>query len=221
MRADMIGRSSQTKAIQHERIRGALARFRGVEQSPEWPTLPFIVQATTNLGLGLCFFALGEEEKSQNHIEKFKRNLDESENNKETLNTLLANCALLASGFAFAGFKNTALFAAKIIEDKHNELQLRYLREIAQHSYWMGSIAKSVGELERALQSFSEAKKAAEDAGEKGFSSGCSFHIGEIQMKLGDLEEAVENFQKCLKLNPAHRKAQAHLDKLIRERSDA
>ena len=184
MYADKNGRSSQVKTIQRERIKGALARFLGVEQSPEWAKLPFVVRATTYLASALCLQALGEKKKSKWYVEEFRKKLEETRRNNDVLHRLLANCAHMGNKFAAAGFDETALLAEHIIKEKHLQLSQRYFRDKAHRYYWIGSMAKTSGRLEYALSVFDEAQLAAEQHIE-GVGRGATRLVAQLQS--GDL----------------------------------
>jgi len=50
------------------------------------------------------------------------------------------------------------------------------------------------------------------------FYAGAHFHLGEIYQKQGRLDEAKFEFEKCLKMNPSHRKAKEMVGNNLQEK---
>ncbi len=107
---------------------------------------------------------------------------------------------------------------------KRNKLALLYSENVLK-SMWNGelfykhqikvynmiSLLKSMGKIEEAKNLF---LKFTKKKPKNELLSGAYFHLGEIALSEGRKKEAKEHFEKCLTLNPSHKKAKELLIKI-------
>ncbi len=148
----------------------------------------------------LIYYKLGEIKKAKNILVRIMK---ECNKNNYSLKTLF----IFANVFLISGmnseFKTIYNIMVKTFSAKKKKRPYDF--------YLMASIFQKIKEYKKAKRLF---KKVVSETKEKTLIAGAYFHLGEIALSEGRKKEAKEHFEKCLTVNPSHKKALEYLKNL-------